>query len=60
MELCQKTLVISKNGSMKGKSKDEILAFMSANKTEWAFRVFDSSKKIKYPEYIKNVIKQYD
>ena len=51
---------ISKNGSMKGKSKDEILTFMSANKTEWAFRVFDSSKKIKYPEYIKNVIKQYD
>lgn len=52
--------VISKNGSMKGKSKDEILSFMSDNKTEWAFRVFDSNKKIKFPEYIKDVIKQYD
>ena len=51
---------ISKNGSMERKSKEEILSFMSNNKTEWAFRVFDSSTKIKYPEYIRDVIKEYD
>ena len=51
---------ISKNGSMQGKSKEEILSFMSSNKTEWAFRIFDSDKKIKYPEYIRDVIKEYN
>lgn len=51
---------ISKSGSMKNKSKQEILEFMKNNKAEWALRVFDSDKKITYPEYIKNAIKQYD
>lgn len=50
-------LVISKNGSMKNKSKEEILSFMEKNKTEWSFRVFDSEEKIKYPEYILDAIK---
>jgi predicted ATP-dependent endonuclease of OLD family len=50
-------LVISKNGSMKNKSKEEILLFMEKNKTEWSFRVFDSEEKINYPEYILNAIK---
>lgn len=51
---------ISKNGSMKSKRKQEILDFMSKNKVEWALRVFDSTEKINYPEYIKNAIKQYN
>jgi predicted ATP-dependent endonuclease of OLD family len=51
--------VISANGSMMKKSKDEILHFMINNKAEWAFRVFESTSTIVYPEYIKNVIEQY-
>jgi putative ATP-dependent endonuclease of OLD family len=47
---------ISKNGSMKNKSREEILSFMSANKTEWAMRVFESDQKIKYPKYIKEAV----
>lgn len=50
--------VISKRNSMMSKSKQEILEFMKNNKAEWALRVFDSEKKINYPEYIKNAIKQ--
>jgi len=50
-------LVISKNGSMKNKSKEEILSFMENNKTEWSFRVFDYEENIKYPECILDAIK---
>lgn len=52
--------VISKRGSMMSNSKDDILSFMLEHKVEWAMRVFDSKQKIIYPEYIKNVIKQFD
>ena len=52
--------VISKNGSMKEKEKQEILDFMTNNKVEWAFRVLESGEKINYPEYIKNAIKEYN
>lgn len=48
---------ISKNGSMKGKSIEEIKAFMLKNKTEWSMRVFDYSENIKYPQYIMDAIK---
>lgn len=51
---------ISKNNSMQSKTKQEILRFMKNNKAEWALRVFDSTEKINYPEYIKNAIKQYN
>ncbi len=51
---------ISKNGSMKSKGKQAVLDFMKNNKAEWALRVFDSTEKINYPEYIKNAIKQYN
>lgn len=51
--------VISANGSVMKKNKDEILHFMLNNKAEWAFRVFESADSIVYPEYIKNVIEQY-
>ena len=39
-------------------SFDELDEFMEKdnNKVEWAFRVFDSPKKIEYPENIKNAI----
>jgi putative ATP-dependent endonuclease of OLD family len=50
---------ISKNGSMLKKNADEVLSFMTTNKVEWALRVFDSREKIQFPEYVKNVIKQY-
>lgn len=52
--------VISKNDSMKNKNKDEVLAFMLNNKTEWAIRVFDSEQKIRFPGCITNVINQFD
>lgn len=52
--------VISKNGSMKNKNKQEVLSFMTKNKAEWALRVLDSEEKINYPEYIKDAIKQYN
>lgn len=51
---------ISKNNSMMNKKKQDILDFISNNKAEWAMRVFDSSEKIIYPEYIKNAIKQFN
>ena len=51
--------IISRHGSMKNKSRDQILSFMINNKTEWAFRVFEADRPIQYPEYIKNVIKQF-
>ncbi len=35
-----------------------MLEFMLNNKTEWAFRVFDSDENIEYPEYIINVIEK--
>ena len=47
---------ISKNGSMKSKSKDEVLSFMQNNKTEWSMRVFDFENSIKYPQYIVDAI----
>ena len=51
---------VSKKNSMKNKSKQEVLDFMTNNKAEWALRVFDSENKINYPEYIKDAIKQYN
>ena len=47
---------ISKNGSMKSKSKDEVLSFMKKNKTEWSMRVFDFENSIRYPQYIVDAI----
>ena len=52
--------VISKNGSMANKDKQEVLDFMLNNKVEWALRVLESEEKINYPEYIKDAIKQYN
>lgn len=50
---------ISVKGSMLDKSYTEILNYMFSNKGEWAYRVFESSEKIVYPEYIKNVITHF-
>lgn len=47
---------ISKNGSMKGKTREEIKNFMENNKTEWSMRIFDYDKNIQYPQYIFNAI----
>jgi len=49
--------VISASGSMKNKTKQEVLSFMLNNKTEWTMRIFEDAEKIEYPEYIKNAIK---
>jgi len=51
---------ISKDKSLINKKREGILKFMLANKTEWAMRVFESDKKIVYPEYIKDAIKQFN
>ena len=48
--------IISSKGSMKKKSLDEVLKYMSRHKTEWAMRVFESDKKINYPEYLEKAI----
>lgn len=51
--------VISPSGHLASSTKKEILAFMTANKTEWGLRVFESDKEIKYPEYVVNVVDKY-
>ena len=50
---------ISKKGSLESRDYDGILKFMEGNKTEWAFRIFESEISIRYPEYIQNVVKYY-
>lgn len=50
--------VISKNNSLVSRDYNGVLEFMLNNKTEWAFRVFDSDENIEYPEYIIDVIKK--
>ena len=53
---------ISANGSMIKRDKQGVLDFMSApaNKSEWAYRVFEAEEKINYPEYITNVVKHFE
>lgn len=50
---------ISIRDSMLKKNKQEILDFMTAHKSEWAYRVFESEEKINYPEYITNAITHF-
>ena len=52
---------ISSRNSMMKRDKQGVLDFMSAsaNKSEWAYRVFEAAEKINYPEYITNVIKHF-
>lgn len=47
---------ISKNGSMKDKSSQQIIKFMENNKVEWGLRVFDYDGEVEYPDYIINAI----
>ncbi|MBQ7587345.1 MAG: AAA family ATPase [Lachnospiraceae bacterium] len=53
---------ISSRGSMMNRDREGVLDFMSApaNKSEWAYRVFEAEEKINYPEYITNVIKHFE
>ena len=51
--------IISKNGSLESRDYEGISNYMIKNKTEWAFRVFESGDTISYPEYIQNVIKSF-
>lgn len=44
----------------KYKSEEQILDYMSNNKTEWALKLFDSNENVEYPEYIKNAIQWCD
>lgn len=46
--------------SLKNRDYDGILDFMSQNKTEWAFRVFESEDCINYPVYIRKVVAHYE
>ena len=48
--------VISRDSSLESRDYNSILEYMESNKTEWAFRVFESEHSIRYPEYIQNVI----
>lgn len=41
----------------KEKSYDNLLSYMTKNKTEWALKVFDNPKSVNYPEYINDAIK---
>ncbi len=47
---------ISQNGSMKGKTYEQVKNFMESKKTEWSMRIFDYDKNIKYPQYILDAI----
>ena len=53
---------ISSRNSMMKRDKQGVLDFMSTsgNKSEWAYRVFEATEKINYPEYITNVIKHFE
>lgn len=51
---------ISARNSMMKKSKQEILDFMTAHKSEWAYRVLEAEEQINYPEYIRNVITHFE
>lgn len=42
------------------KSDDELIKYMVGNKTDCAIQIFKSSKKIKYPDYIKKAIGDYE
>lgn len=52
--------VVYKKSKNKKLSFEEMSSFMQKNKTEWAMRVFDSEEKIEYPEYITDVINQFN
>ena len=52
--------VVYKKSKNKKISFEEMSSFMQKNKTEWAMRVFDSEEKIEYPEYITDVINQFN
>ncbi len=41
-------------------SDDELIKYMVGNKTDCAIQIFKSSKKIKYPDYIKKAIGDYE
>lgn len=47
---------ISIQDSMLHKTKEEILQYMTKNKSEWAMRVFDATGNIEYPENIIDAI----
>jgi putative ATP-dependent endonuclease of the OLD family len=46
--------------STKFTTPDQIIEYMSANKTTWALNVFESTNHIEYPEYIKKAIEWCD
>ena len=48
--------IVYKGQDVKSQNYDDICKFMVNNKTEWSMRVFQSDKKIKYPEYISQTI----
>lgn len=48
---------LSKLITGKEKSYDDLLSYMTKNKTEWALKVFDNPKSVNYPEYINDAIK---
>lgn len=52
--------IISCNSSLMNRDYEGLLKFMIRNKTEWAFRVFESDKKIHYPKYIEEVISHFE
>ena len=47
---------------MMKRDKQGVLDFMSApaNKSEWAYRVFEAEEQINYPEYITNVVMHFE
>lgn len=48
--------IVYKGQDVESQNYDDICKFMEKNKTEWSMRVFQSDKKIKYPEYISRTI----
>ena len=48
--------IVYKGKDAAAKSYEDICGFMQKNKTEWSMRVFQSDKKINYPDYINKAI----
>lgn len=48
--------IVYHGNDISNRNRDSILEYMTKNKTEWSMRVFNSTKKIRYPDYILKAI----
>lgn len=53
---CNELSLLNEIFSTKYKTKEDIKKYMQSNKTDCALKIFDTTEKIKMPEYITNAI----